>query len=447
MFEANLVFPLLAAHVAYAQGLVWPRARRLGCDGAVAVLGAGLVGSTLLMVHDDAMYYAASPKREVLDTLLQWTPIGAWAVVAAAPWRDRVLGRVAYFAAAMSVSAALVVAHARVIEVSPTPHIDVWTSSQRAVGYLLAGKNPYPQKYDDIYHGLYDYRPGMPYWPGYLLWAALGVVAVPKVHDVRVSLVVAELLAAFFLYGFLRRSRVRADIGVLAVAVWLAFPVNLFIFEQAWIDPLLVACFAGAAWALSAERPIVAGVALGYACGTKQYALFGALLAVAHAWRAFGLRGALRLAAATSATALALVGPFLPGAAREFYRSSVTVPASLLPRLDALTVPAYFARRRMPFADAAALNAFYAPFAWVGLAAFALTVLWLLRRRGAPTTQAWLAGCAAAYGFMLMFAKQAFCNYYYFMAFFVLSGAISALGQASAIPVSGGRGPDTRGSC
>ena len=67
----------------------------------------------------------------------------------------------------------------------------------------------------------------MPYWPAYLLWATAGVLAVPPLHDVRVSLVFAEGLLSFFLYGLLRQVGVARSLALLAVAAWLAFPIGL----------------------------------------------------------------------------------------------------------------------------------------------------------------------------------------------------------------------------
>jgi hypothetical protein len=430
MFEAALVVPLLAAQIAYTQTVVQPPPSRSDGAGARDLLAAGLVGSTLFMAHGDALYYAIPTRRERLDELLQLLALLAIVSAVASQWLARSAGRTVFFAATLGVILVCALAHAWVIYVSPSPSIDVWTSSQRAVDYLLHGKNPYPQPYEDIYHGRYDYRPGMPYWPGYLLWATAGVIALPSVHDVRVSLVGAEALLCFFLYGLLRQAGVTRSLAVLAVAAWLAFPIGLFLVEQAFIDPLLLACFAGAAWALAARRGMLAGIALGFACATKQYALFGAVLAVIYAARALGWRGAARVAAATAVVATALIAPFAAGAPAEFWRSSIRVPATILPRLDALTFPAWVAHKWPP-ANIEALQRLYAAYAWLALAVFALAAAWLATRRR-PSIAQYFQATAVAYGFMLILAKQAFCNYYYFLAFFVLAAGCASLGGSEA---------------
>jgi uncharacterized membrane protein len=431
MFEAGLVLPLLAAQVAYTQTVVQPPPHRDRAGGR-DLLAAGLVGSTLLMAHADGMYYAIAARRERLDELLQLLVPLAIVSAVASQWLARRAGRAVFFTATLGVILVCALAHAWVIYVTPSPSIDVWTSSQRAVDYLLHGKNPYPQPYEDIYHGRYDYRPGMPYWPAYLLWATAGVVAVPSAHDVRVSLVVAEGLTCFFLYGLLRHVGVTRSLAVLAVAAWLAFPIGLFLVEQAFIDPLLLACFAGAAWALAARRSVLAGVALGVACATKQYAFFGAVLAAIYALRSLGWRGAARLVATAAAVGIALIGPFVVGAPAEFWRSSVQVPATILPRLDALTLPAWVAHQWPP-ANVEALQRLYAPYTWLALLAFALAAAWLATRRR-PSIEQYLQATAVAYGSMLIVAKQAFCNYYYFLSFFVLAAGCVALGASDAAP-------------
>jgi hypothetical protein len=396
--------------------------------GAIA-----LVFGVTLAAQDHLYYGVPGAPREAFDGLLSRVPIVVAVACVASRWLAMRRGQVVFYAAALTAALMLLYARIVVLRISPSPHIDVFTSAQRAVDYFLAGKNPYPQSYADIYGGTYDYRPGYPYWPGYLYWSTLGVVLFKKAHDVRVSLVGAEGLAAACLFFGLRRLRVAAPPALFLVVAWLAFPVCLFITEQAWIDPLLVLCFAAAAWALAAGRPLLAGIALGYACGTKQYALFGAILALVHVWRAHGWRGALRFGVACSVVTLLLIVPFFASAPAEFYRSSVTVPATMFPRIDALTVPAQLAHGRGPL-DPEALKHLFAPYTWLGIAAFAATTAWLARRRGSATVASWLAACAVAYGFMLLFAKQAFCNYYYFLAFFVVAGAGAALAEESPVP-------------
>jgi hypothetical protein len=434
MYEERLIFVLLAAHVAYAVHLFSPDAFRIPRSGVAYALGAGMVASGVALAHSDGLFYAIGPARETLDRGLEHQAEALLLLVAAWPWIRYRAGRIAYWALGGAlVLMAIFVVERGVLLASPSPHIDVWTSSQKAVGFLLAGKNPYSQRYDDIYGGQYDYRPGMTYFPGWPVWSTLGALVLPGGHDVRASLVAADVLACVFLVGAMRCERVQPELWLLVVLAWLTFPIGPFVLEQSWIDRLLIACFAAAAWAFSAKRPMLAGVAMGYACAAKQYAPLGAALAFVHAWRAFGFRGALRYAAAAAAVVSLVVLPFVLIAPKDFYAFTIDAYVTQLPRPDALAVPTYYVHHAMPI-DMDHIKKMYTPYSVLTLALVALVFAWMARRRTPATTASWLGATAVAYGFFWIFAKLSFCNYYFLDAFFALASAACGMGARDLDP-------------
>jgi len=316
----------------------------------------------------------------------------------------------------------LIYARVLVLTVSPHPVIDVWTSSQRAVDYFLAGKNPYTQSYADIYGGRYDYFPSFPYLPAYLYWATGGVILFKSAHDVRVSLLIAELLTTVCIVGIARNQRFPWTTCVLLAAVWLAFPVDLFILEEAWIDSLLLLAFAAAAWSLASNRIILSGIFLGVACSTKQYAAIGVSFFAIFAWRAYGFRGLLRMGVAALVTTLIFMAPFAVADVHQFVKYTLMSWGGALPRPDSLSFVAYLAHKYPP-ANEAALRALYAPYSVLAIVIWLALLAWLGVKRK-PTLHDAFLGIGAATGTALLLAKQAFCNYYYFLSFFIFVSMI-----------------------
>ncbi len=416
------VLALVAVHTAFivrelARGDVGPPA------GLEELLAATLFLFSLFLAYSDQLIYpAGAAYQQQLKGLLRFLPMVAAALFVALRYREKKAGRVAALALLAGAAGLLVAVRWLTLWASPTPHIDVWTSSVAAVKYFLQGLNPYTQQYTDIYAGAYDYIPSFPYLPGYLYWATAFAGVFRGGHDVRVSLVAAELLTAGVLVFLLRALRVELLAALLGAVAWLAFPIDLFVLEQAWIDPLLVLGFALAAWALAKQKWALAGVAFGFACGVKQYAAPGVLLALPYVWRLGGRRGLARFAVGGVATVVGLFAPFLVASPERFVKYTLFSWADALPRLDSLAASAWLAHT---FATKTpdGLTSFYRAFTPVTLLALGLCGYWVWRRP--PTMRQYLAATAACYGVVLLFAKQSFCNYWYFMSFFVFAAAFA----------------------
>ncbi|MHB8878664.1 MAG: hypothetical protein ACYC8T_33610, partial [Myxococcaceae bacterium] len=384
---------------------------------------AGLIlGFGLLFIYSDQLIYASvSEPRAKLTGLLLLVPMAAALLFVGARFLDKRWGRGVVLALIASLAGLLIGARIYTLYASPSPHIDVFTTSRQAVEFFLQGKNPYAQSYVDIYGGAYDYAPAFPYWPGYLLWASGWAKVLGGAHDVRASLLIAEVLCAAVFAGWMRRLRFSWPVAALGAALWLSFPIDLFVLEQAWIDPLLVLGFAAAGWAATARRWALTGVFLGFACATKQYAFIGALFLAVWVLRTHGWRPAVRGLVGGAATFFVLMLPFALVDWTSFYRSSIEQWASAQPRLDSLAFAAWAVREVS--LDPAAAPGVYRYFTVATLVVLGALLGWTAARRDRTLTEA-LTAMAVTYGWVLLFAKQSFCNYYYFLSFFIAAAAM-----------------------
>lgn len=421
-FEAPFVVLLLGLHIVFVVRAV--RGTRPLPQGIATLLAGGIVVYGLLLWHGHRLVYATDRSHELcIRALLAFVaPLGALLLVALR-FQEHGAGRAGAYASLAGIAVVLVWVRWLVPWASPEPHIDVWTSSVDAVKFFLDGKNPYLQQYRDIYGGGYDYIPSFPYLPGYLYWASAFAAIFRGDHDVRISLVFAELVTSGLLFGLLRSLAVERLTALVAVALWLAWPIDLFVLEQAWIDPLLLMAFAGGTWALSARRWALAGLSFGFALAVKQYAAPGVLLALPYVHRTGGRRGLLRFALACAGSVTALLVPFLLVSPARFIRYAIFSWADALPRLDSMSVTALLARSLLHDRTPGSLTSFYRAFAPVAPLALAATGWWSWKRAG--TLRVVLSATAVCYGVLFLFAKQAFCNYYYFLSFFVFAAAFA----------------------
>lgn len=428
-YKTNRVIFVTLALAAYAASRPWSgRARQVELGLRRQLCALLLMGGALLVQDLRLLYVQVSWAEQGLRFVIVLSLIAS-AGLAVLVWRARVAG--ARQALLLLVLCALVVARVLVLVASPQPHIDVFTTTDAAVDYLLSGLNPYAQTYPDIYGGQYDYAPGMAYWPGTVLFAAAGKLAF---GDLRATYVLGDLLCAAALYTLaVRGARRGHETGLLAAAVWLAFPVSLFIIEQAWVDPIVLAALLWAAVALHHERFFTAGLLLGVATAIKQPA---ALAALGAAVLVLGLKpkAGLRLVAGGLLAGVALIGPFVVWDAEGLFRMTVTVPMVLDLRLDALTFLA-LAKREWGLDWPGALSAIMYG---VGLMGLLLSLGRAGRRdgRAAPAWR-WLPAMALLYGLVFLFGKQAFCNYWALCAGLVLAAHLASPAPSDTEPLYG----------
>ena len=352
-----------------------------------------------------------------LQITLRFFPILAGMTLVAlqlAPSKPVRVGTIAILTTAVLL---LVAARVLVVMVVEDPHIDVFTTSQEAVAYLSAGNNPYAQSYQDIYRGAYNYQPAFVYWPGWLDWSMLWH-RVFGIDDVRFGLAIAEGVAAFCIVGLVVRLRQGWTAALLAAALWLSFPVGLMIIWKSWSDPLLVMSIAAAAWATAARRPLLAGIFVGCAFATKQYAVIATAFWMIYVLRAWGWRPLFRFLGGFAVSAGLLLVPFIVWDWPAFKALTIVKVLTYLPRDDALTVPAYFLQMYAED-DVEGIRWLYKVFGYMWMLITAALLVWSFLTKRRPTLWRLFGTIATSYGFMLLFASQAFCNYYYFLAFFV----------------------------
>ena len=310
-----------------------------------------------------------------------------------------------------------------VLRASPRPWIDVWITRQGAADALLHGQDPYSVSFPNIYGNLAAqfYAPELishgrviahPYPP---LSVLLDLPAFALFHEVRVLTLLAMLAAAWAL------SRALPGVtGELAALFVLFQPKALFVLEQGWTEPLVLAAFAAALFMVTrpAKRVphwLALGLAFGILLASKQYA---PLLAVP-LWLAIPPPHRLRATATALALVCAVMLPFVAWDPQGFLRGVVRMQILQPFRSDALSLSALWAQR------------FGAP-AWGAVPAFvaaaavlALTLRWRMR-----AVQA-VSSAGAAWLLFVLLNKQAFCNYYWLGAGLVCGAAAAQLQETS----------------
>ena len=293
-----------------------------------------------------------------------------------------------------------------VVRAAPDPFIDTYVFQRDSVLALLFGDNPYAITFVNIYRDETNYGPGLShdgrltfgfvYPPLSLLLAAAGAVLG---GDVRFSHLVATTLAGAGMLALGAGRRVAA----LAAAVFLFTPRGFFVLEQSWTEPYLVCLFAWAAWSTARQtrsHPYFLGLLL----AIKQHmALLVPLLWLLPTWpRSAKPLANLTLKAFIAAALVTL--PFVLWSPLAFYRSAIIMQFQQPHRADALSFAATWA-----FDHAGEQLPHYLPF--VAAAVSSVIALWR-----APRTVSGFAGSAAlVYLLFFAFAKQAFCNYYYYV--------------------------------
>jgi hypothetical protein len=353
---------------------------------AALVLAAAVIWSV------PAFSYLAPGPQTLLRYLLAATAVVS-AVVLASP-----LARAGDGALAVAIAGYLIAAVA-LLRLDPAPSIDVWYTLQGAADSLAAGRN--------IYREVWVGPPGVMAAFTYLPWTA--VLLAPGrwlAGDVRVALVVVSVAAALCLRAAAPAGP-RRQVAAGFAALLLLLPGTATQVEQAWTEPLLLACLAGAALAVCRGRigVAIALFALGLAC--KQH--LALLLPLLAAWPRFGPRRAL----ATAAAAGALVLPWLVADPRAFVGDTVMVGVGYPPLLfsDSLYVAAINELGWLP------------PFWLTGAVVVSVLALICVRlHRTDPEIGQWLLWAALALLLANLVNKQAFYNQYWLVAALLVLG-------------------------
>lgn len=289
--------------------------------------------------------------------------------------------------------------------ISPNPYIDVFHINTWAVRDFLAGLNPYLSHYQDIYNGRYEYEAVFCYWPGILYGSAIAKVLF---GDVRYLFVMSDLLAGLILWLMGRKNWIWP-------VLWFSFPIGFFVINQSWVDTLMVPWLFLAAFGIMRKSWFWTGLGLGVLCSVKQYAIFPAVFGVLVFYRAFGFTQTLKMSLLATLTTLGLILPMALQDFKAFYEITIAFFANQPMRVDSFTVNAVFYRF---FKIKLSGKLTVIPI----VLSFVPSVMWIWKKlkRNDSLHACWLwAGTLLIVNAMFfLFAKQAFANYYHYLACF-----------------------------
>jgi len=306
--------------------------RRLAWTLAVTF---ALVAVLQLKVH--SYTYLSAPDGRLVHLVYA----AAAALVAVAVLASGLVGRRWLADAGLAVAViGYLIAAALLIHLDPAPKIDVWVMLQQTADGILHGKDMYSQNWSGS-PGVQDAFTYLPF-TGLLLapgrWLAGDVrwmlVVVTLLGVLAVRLLAQPVSTAEPVSGTAGLSARRN--GVLAAAgfgaLLLLLPGTSTQVEQAWTEPLLMACLAG--WALGVQRrnTVLAVVCLALGVASKQHLIV--LLPVLAAWPQFGLRKA----AYTGGLAGLFVLPWIIASPADIWHDAVTVLVHFQPLLFADTL-------------------------------------------------------------------------------------------------------------
>ncbi|OUR98780.1 hypothetical protein A9Q84_05040 [Halobacteriovorax marinus] len=302
-----------------------------------------------------------------------------------------------------------VIAHALVPLISPNPGIDVFTVTQEGADYLLKGVNPYASKFSDIFGGRYGYVAGYVYWPGILLtlspfkWIF---------GDVRFFYILAQIITLFGISKLARSKGVNRSIERFMQLIWLSFPVTFFVLEQTWTENLIIVELTLLFLFLQKRNFPFAAITLGVLCATKQYNIFLAILVYAYIFKVLDLRELVKFFIVSVLSALVLFAPFILWDHQAFIQTTLTDILSYEPRRDALSWAAWiFHHQAVKIPTLVSLVIYLTP---------TIFGCYRILKTKSCELRELILWLVVSYGAIFLFGKQAFCNYYYLIAFLVL---------------------------
>jgi hypothetical protein len=274
------------------------------------LLAAALAVAAVVAEAVPFFSHTSAAERRLLAHLVAGTSALAALALVALGGRGRLAWRAAFAVATAGTVAWTVAA----IRLSPAPRIDVWVTLQQAADGLAQGR--------DFYAMTWRGSPGIQDAFTYLPWTA--VLLAPGrwlAGDVRWALLVATLLTLACTAAIGRWSPLALGSATLLALA----PGSVTQAEQAWTEPLLLACLAG--WALLVRRGhgwwAVVPLALG--CASKQH--LALLLPVLACWPGFGARRAV----ATGALTGVLIAPWFLASPADFWHDTVSLLVSFHP--------------------------------------------------------------------------------------------------------------------
>jgi hypothetical protein len=297
------------------------------------------------------------------------------------------------------------------------PHIDIIPVHQESISALLHGADPYGITLPIIYNASEQkqfYVPtdirnnrlqyGFPYPPLSLLLSVPGQVLA---GDYRYGMMLAVAVAAWLMANTNSFKAAKC-----AAALFLFTPKGIYVVAMGWTEPLLVLLLAATAFC-AVRYPRILPYVFGLFLSVKQY-LAPVLIASVMLVKPLRRKAVFCFWKKAALIAIAVTLPFVLWNYSAFIH---TFSRSFPLRPEALSFNSLLFRLGI-----------YVP-AWL-LPLPAMAVAALLARRIPLTPSGFAASIGIFYLFLFVFAKLAFCNYYYFIiAAFCIAVATSTTEQ------------------
>lgn len=286
-----------------------------------------------------------------------------------------------------------------IIHASPWPPIDVYAILREAPQKFLAGVNPYNTLYTHVFPGITpDY---FAYWPAAFI---LQIPFITLLPDPRILHILADIGTAILIYLIGNRSKT----GSLLALLYLFRPLSLFIIEGSWLTPLDF-FFVTLTFHLLVNRkhPIAAGILLGILTSIQFF--FGVLFLF------FGkyLKFSKKFTVSFLLTVSVIVFPFFALEPGKFFSQTIGVyfrspphPSILIH--TSLNINTLFFTILGKDIPSFSQNVFiFAIFIWIFI-------------KQMEEVSAVVGSSALFFYTVFLFGRQAFANYYYLVASFLI---------------------------
>ncbi len=279
---------------------------------------------------------------------------------------------------------------------SPSPVIDVWIYQQKASEALINLTNPYelvlPHLYGDEIGSTYGY----PYWPMNLYLTTVGKWLL---SDIRYSAIFAQVV---MIAHWLWKKK-----SLKTLALWMVFPVQFFVLEQAWLEGLMLPLIYFHLYSLKERNLWQGALFLSMILAMKQTMVFYGILTWIYMVKKEDRKASLEYTLISIGGAILLFLPWIVWNPMAFIQETVLDVLSLKARADAMSWSSFL------------LQKFFNPFPTFIYIGLVLGVfLWSAKK--VRDVSSLLLMNIAVYGTVFLFGKQAFCNYYYLIGFILI---------------------------